>query len=213
MLSKGRSNDVMKTRSWILLILTAVLICLCTMAQCESTAGIEIIPDEEWSWSRGAYNTFTGRIDLSGCNGEELYMMITADLPYDPDTEKQSMPVFTSVNGKRIVMTKQSDTVRLDMETGNTAAEFAVSFRLPEKKRVQSVVFTFRITDSEGNELRTASGQIDNGKEAGGGNGNQFYINADIRTLTLVIAGAALLIWTLVLARHFRINKQKKTGE
>ena len=29
----------------------------------------------------------------------------------------------------------------------------------------------------------------------------------------LVIAGAALLIWTLVLARHFRINKQKKTGE
>ena len=203
----------MKIKFFKILIMTIVLICSCTMAQCESTTGVEIIPDEEWSWSRGAYNTFTGRIDLSGCDANEMIVSITADLPYNPDTEKQSMPVFTSVNGKRIVMTKQSDKISLIPDTGSHEAEFAVSFRLPEKKRVESVEFVFRITDPEGNELKTVSGRIDNGRNTDSRAGDPFFINADIRMIALILAVSSVLVWAFVLIREIKYKKKHDTGE
>ena len=80
----------------VLLLLTGSLMTV----HAESGPDAAIIPDEDWSWSRGAYNTFTGQIDLSGCDAGELSISVSTDLSYNNDTEQQSMPVFTSVNGK-----------------------------------------------------------------------------------------------------------------
>ena len=197
-----------------ILILTAVLFlffCLNT-ARCESATEVELIPAEEWSWSRGAYNTLSGKINLSDCDGE-LTICISTDLQYDTESERQSMPVFTSVNGKRIVMTKQTDTVHFSPEGDNKEMSFTVSLRLPEKQHINKAMFTFSIKDLNGTELKKISGCIESGDDGTGGTDRVFYISADIRLITVIIAGAAALVWLITLIRDSRKNNKQKIGE
>ena len=202
----------MKNKFFSVMFILFILLSYCTMALCNSTTGTEIIPGDEWSWTRGAYNTFTGHLDLSDYIGRELTVYITSDLPYDPDNEMQSMPVFTSLNGKRIVMTKQSNTIRFTPESGKTEMEYAVSFRLPDKKRVRTALFTFRLTDEDGNELSILSGKIDNGTEGDRNNREPFYISADINMITMIITISAISVWMIVLIVYVR-NKNRKIQE
>lgn len=201
----------MKTKSYLIMIAAVMLSCCCLSAQCEGGSEAVIIPGEEWSWSRGAYNSFSGKIGLEDCKGRELTICISTDLPYSDESDEQSLPVFTSVNGKRIVMTKQSDMVHFTPDSDNQIMSFTASFRLPEKLHVSSVSVTFRISDTDGKELKTVSGRIDSGEETSGQSETPFYIPADINLITLVLAGAALTVWLAALIRHFR-RKKKQTG-
>ena len=203
----------MKRKPYLILLLAMILIFRCMSALCEYSAETEVIPDEEWSWSRGAYNTFSGRIDLEDCIGTEVSVKITTDLPYNEEPEQQYMPVFTSVNGKRIVMTKQSDTVLFSPDSNNPAMNYTASFRLPEKQHVGSVSITFRIFDAEGKEIKTVSGRIDSGEDGSGQANNPFYIPADIRMITLILSAAAVLVWAAVLIRAARRKQKMKQGE
>ncbi len=194
----------------VLITVCLLLFGSCCTALCETAGEAVIVPEENWSWDRGAFNSFSGQIDLSDCAGNEVTVCISAGIPYNPKEEQDDMPVFTSLNGSRIVMTKQNDTVRFAPDPGNAVMTFSVSFRLPEKQRVQEVPLTFLVKDADGNVLKTVSARI--GKEAGE-SGGSFYIAADINLITIIIAASAALVWILVLIRGLNEKKKKRTGE
>ena len=198
----------MKIKTLWIPVLLVLAICACTAAICEESGQAELVPSEEWSWSRGAYNTFSGQIDLKAYNGTEVTVTVRAEMPY-ADTETDSMPVFTSVNGKRIVMTKQSDTVRFTPDADRPAMAFSVSFRLPEKQYVSSAPFVFTVSDASGNELCTIRGRIDSDEGGSGQAANPFHIPADIGLITAIIAGAAAGIWIIVIIRGILRKKEK----
>lgn len=193
----------------VLLLLTGSLL----NALAESGTEAAVIPDEEWSWSRGAYNTFTGQIDLSGCDAEEIAVTVSTDLPYNNETEQQSMPVFTSVNGKRIVMTKQSDTVHVSPENTVGIMDFSGSFRLPEKTNVEKVSFVFSIKDQNGQEIKTITCRVEAADEAKGTKNHPFYIPVSIGLITIILAVAAVIIWTIVFIKTRTVKKSQDTGE
>lgn len=193
----------------VLLLLTGSLI----TALAESGTEAVVIPDKEWSWSRGAYNTFTGQIVLSGCEDGELTLSVSTDLPYNDETEQQSMPVFTSVNEKRIVMTKQSDTVHISPENKNEIITFSGSFRLPEKTNVDKISFVFSIKDQNGHEINTFTCRVEAADEAKGTNINPFYIPVSINLITIILSVSAVLVWTIVFIKNHTAKKSQETGE
>ena len=203
----------MKLKSYLLLATALALMCCCCMAAGEEPAACSIRTGEEWTWSRGAYNTFSGTIDLSGCSGEELTVTMTTDLEYDAETEQKSMPVFTTVNGKRIAMTKQSAAVKVTADPDNPQMEFTGSFRLPEKKRIEAVTFTFSIAGADGAEQKNVSCMIDSGKNIAGKKDNTFYIPVDIGRIAVWIGIAAAVVWAIVLIRIWAKKKSNRTGD
>ena len=80
----------MKIKSYLLLAAALALLCCCITAAGEEPAACSVQTGEEWSWSRGAYNTFSGTIDLSGCSGEELTVAMSTDLAYDGKTKRKA---------------------------------------------------------------------------------------------------------------------------
>lgn len=203
----------MKLKSYLLLATALALMCCCCMAAGEEPAACSIRTGEEWTWSRGAYNTFSGTIDLSGCSGEELTVTMTTDLEYDAETEQKSMPVFTTVNGKRIAMTKQSAAVKVTADPDNPQMEFTGSFRLPVKKRIEAVTFTFSIAGADGAEQKNVSYMIDSGKNIAGKKDNTFYIPVDIGRIAVWIGIAAAVVWAIVLIRIWAKKKSNRTGD
>ena len=188
-----------------------ILVICCTAALAEESGQASLVQGEEWSWSRGAYNSISGQIELSDYPGMDLTVSVRAELPYT-EAEQESLPVFTSVNGKRIVMTKQSDTVQFTPEADRTAMAFSVSFRLPDKQYVSIVPLVFTVRDDTGNELCTIRGRIDSDEDGSGQSGSPFYIPADIGQITAIIAGAAAGIWIIVIIRGIYRKKKRKTG-
>ena len=203
----------MKTKLYLILIAAVMSLCCCCNALGESSTEAVLTRGEDWSWSRGAYNTFSGQIDLSGCPADELTICMTADLPYNEETEQNSPPVFTSVNGKRIVMAKQSDTVKITKGSEENMLDFSASFRLPEKQHIKSVPLSFCITDADGNILKTASCRIESGDEGSGEAGSPCYIPVDINVITLILLAVAALIWLLILIRSLKMKKKQRMGE
>ena len=197
------------------LIITVILLLTLSLLNVLAESGQEavVIPDEEWSWSRGSYNTFTGRIDLSGCDADELTVSVSTDLPYNHDTEQQSMPVFTSVNGKRIVMTKQSDTVHISRENADGLMAFSGSFRLPEKKNVEKISFVFSIKDQNGLEIKTVNCRVEASDEAKGNIIHPFYIPININLVTIILTISAIMIWAAVFIKNHNAKKTHETGE
>ena len=201
----------MKIRILRIPALLILLICCCVSALCEEAGRVSLVPGEEWSWSRGAYNTFSGQIGLKEHTGTELTVSIRMELPYT-ETEEQSLPVFTSVNGKRIVMTKQSDTVHFTPDADCPDMAFTAAFRLPDSQYVSSVPMVFTVTDADGKELCTIRGRIDSEDNGSGKAGNPFHIPADIGLITAVTAGTAAGIWIIVIIRGIHRKKKRRTG-
>ena len=202
----------MKNKPYIILITVFMMLCCCTLASCEDESQMLLTPGEDWSWSRGAYNTFSGKVRMEGCTGE-ITVCLSVELPYDAETDQQDTPVFTSVNGKRIVMAKQSDTVHITADADHPELEFSASVRLPDKKRISSVPVTIRISDDEGTEITSVTAMISSGSDVSEKKTDPFYIPVDIGLVTGILAGAAVLVWTAVLIRGLRKREKKHTGE
>ena len=101
-------------------------------------------------------------------------------------------------------MLKQSNTVRCTPEAGHSDVSFSGRLSLPEKQRVRQISFTFVITDENGKENDVVSTVVDRGRNEG-----VFYIPADINTIIIIIACAAVFVWTAVLVKNLY---QKKTA-
>ena len=203
----------MKLKAYLLLAAALALLCCCCTAAGEEPAACSIRTGEQWSWSRGAYNTFSGTIDLTGFSGGELTVTMTTDLEYDAETEQKSMPVFTTVNGKRIAMTKQSGTVKVTPDPDSLQMEFTGSLRLPEKGHYSEVAFTFAVSGADGSEQKNVTCRIGSGEDSGGKQSNTFYIPVDISKVTLGLGIAAAAVWILILALRLAKHKTERTGD
>ena len=96
---KDRNEAGMKKRVLSIVLFTVILFC-CTSAVCEHNAEIQITASsDEWSWDPGAYNQFSGKIDLSEFCGREITIKMTTDLSYGGDPDEDHSPLFTVVNG------------------------------------------------------------------------------------------------------------------
>lgn len=196
------------------LLFMAVFLVLCvSFATSENTAADRISAGEEWSWDPGAYNTFEGSIDLYEYTGRDISVEMSTDLVYDTKTEQSSMPVFTIVNGKRIVMLKQTNTIRCLPDEANPVLRFSGRIRLPEKQHTSQITFQFCLKDENGEELKTVACRIDDGNDAARSAGSSFYIRFRTETVTLILAIAAAAVWSVAVIRFLRIRKQKRTGE
>ena len=188
----------MRTKLFLLLAAALALIFCCSTAACEEPAVCTIQTGEGWSWSRGAFNTFSGKIDLSGCSGKELTVMMSTDLDYDEENEQNGMPVFTAVNGKRIVMTKQSDTAMVTLDSDSLQMVFDGSLRLPEKGHYSQMRFDFR---------------INSGGNSGDKLNNTFYIPFNIEIVTVGLGITSAAVWLTVLAMRRSKYKSNRTGD
>ena len=207
---KGRNEAGMKIRILNLVLFVILLIC-CTNAVCEHTAQLQITADnEEWSWDPGAYNQFSGRIDLTEFCGKELTIKVSTDLSYGGDPEEDHNPLFTVVNGHRITMLKQKSSAVFTPETENAAFEFSASIKLPEKGHVRSIKLDFRIVDETGTELMKLQDIISAGENAAGRENGTFYIPYDIGTIIWIITAAAAAVWAVVLIRSVITKKYRR---
>ena len=198
---KDRNEAGMKKRVLSIVLFTVILFC-CTSAVCEHNAEIQITASsDEWSWDPGAYNQFSGKIDLSEFCGREITIKMTTDLSYGGDPDEDHSPLFTVVNGHRITMLKQKSSAVFTPEKENAVLDFSASIKLPEKGHVRSIRLTFSIVDENGTELRNLQDVISAGDNAAGRENGTFYIPYDIGTLICVITAAAAVIWAIVLIR------------
>lgn len=193
----------------IILAFAAFILVLCSCnAICEQKTALLITPDEDWSWDPGAYNQFSGELNLSGYAGTALTVVISSDLSYSGDPQDKRNPLFTVINGRRITMKKQSDTIQFTSEEENTVMTFSGSIKLPEKEHMRSVTLLLSITDAEGKELTRASGIISLRDNGSGRETGAFYIPFDIRLITLTVLAAAVAVWVLAMVRSSRYHKK-----
>lgn len=203
----------MRTKLFLLLAAALALIFCCSTAACEEPAVCTIQTGEGWSWSRGAFNTFSGKIDLSGCSGKELTVMMSTDLDYDEENEQNGMPVFTAVNGKRIVMTKQSDTAMVTLDSDSLQMVFDGSLRLPEKGHYSQITFTFTVSGTDGSEQKRFDFRINSGGNSGDKLNNTFYIPFNIEIVTVGLGITSATVWLTVLAMRRSKYKSNRTGD
>jgi len=192
-------------------IVIAAMIVICLMIGTGLADGsVTLSPGEDWVWTRGAYNTFTGEIDLSAFIGQEVTLVMGTNLKYDPEKEEKSSPVFTSVNGKRLTMMKQSASVQVTVDEAGSITRFTGSLLLPEKSRVSLLELSFKVTDAEGATLSTVYGTIESGDNAA--QKNAFFIRADIQQVTLILAIAAGIVWMLAIGLRIKAKRTRETG-
>ena len=202
----------MKIQS-VFLCLTVAALLLMPAALCEQAPVDEIVSDEDWSWNPGSYNSFSGTVDLSPCDGETFTLHISTDLPENSPAGETLMPVFTVVNGKRITMLNQSDTVQAVSKGEESMIRFSGSIGLPEKDRVRRIAFRLTVLDAAGQEVKAFSSIVsirddDTDRLAG-----SFYIPFRIERVTLILSAAAVLIWMFAVVRCRTCGKKHKMGE
>lgn len=194
--------------------------CICSMvfvlllpcgSLSDGSAAVFRIAPEEWKWDPGSVNSFSGECDLSAFSGVSLSIRLSSDLPAtDPDSS-ESVLSFTSLNGHRIAVLEQSDTLEYTPggeESGPETVTFSGQIHLPKKPRVRDINFTLQVLDQAGNEMAVQAYRVsyrDGGSERTKG---AFYISADIGSITLICALCAACVWMIALARYIYIRKR-----
>lgn len=192
-------------KRFLLLFLLGVFIISCSFAD----GRITLVPDEEWSWAPGAYNTVSGEVDLSEFAGKEIKLKISADIPDTGEEGSGGHPVFSVINGQRITVLNQSDSVTLTPDAASPGTGFVATIVLPEKQHLRRITFTIEVLDQDENRLRIETGEVSSiGKAAGA---SAFYIPYDAGGIALYAAALAAVIWLLAIIRILIQNK-KHTG-
>lgn len=197
----------MKARLTAWFLAAFFLLCLIPAAAEE---GAEGIVTEDWLWNPENVNTFTGTVLLSEYAGKDLTMRLSVETDPAYELTDQTLPVFTIVNGSRVRMFMQSDSYAFTPDGENPVFSFTGSIRMPEDIHVQRMKITVKALDPDGQELKSVSATV---SLFGGGSGSSsgaFFIPFNIRTIALILAAAAVLVWTAALIRN-RILKQSKS--
>lgn len=193
---------------WLTLILIVLLTTACSAAFAENTAGEGLAFEEEWAWENEAVNSFSGTMDLSGYIGQEIQLQIKASFEPDNDSDEYPLPKFTSVEGKRIAMLQQSDSVSFTPGDEDSEFNFIASLMMPEKGHFQKIQIQVTATDGEGNEIKHISSAVSVKGSGTSASGRVFYIPFNIRTVTIVLFAAAALVWIAALVRNRQLRKK-----
>lgn len=162
----------------------------------------------EWDWDNEALNAFTGSLDVSQWSGTELTFQMKAIFEPQSESASEINPKFTHFNGKRLPMLKQSNSYTYTPGNDQTIG-FEGSLQMPEKDHYQKISIDLTVTDSSGKELEKITVTVSTGS---GDNvvqrGNIFYIPFEIRTLAIIIAAFAALVWCAVIIRNRVLNRK-----
>ena len=195
----------MKHAVFLLLIL-AVISLFCP-AFGENTINVHIESGEEWCWDPGSDNTFTGEINFSGYTGQNISIILSSDLSGESENEA----VFTSLNGKRITIMKQSNTLQCNPDE-NPVIQFTGRLKLPEKEHVKKLSLSFRFMSGDGQDLNTVSVLISNDIDSQVSQ-SAFYIPYRAGIITVLLGTAAVIVWCATVFLNYRNNKHSKQGE
>jgi hypothetical protein len=202
----------MKHRSLLLIILTIFIITF-GIALSES-AQTDIFSYGEWDWDNESLNTFNGSVDVSQWAGTDLTLMMKAEFEPKSESASEIIPKYTHFNGKRLPMLKQSDTMTYTPEEGQGTVGFEGSLQMPEKDHFQKITLVLSVTNPEGKELKKISTTVSaTGGDSATQKSNIFYISFEIRTVAIIIAAAAALVWCLAIIRNQMLNREKITGD
>jgi len=192
----------------VFLLLLFAVIALCCPAFSESTNSVYIEPGEEWCWDPGSDNTFEGEMNLSGYTGQAVSIIMYSDLTGEINNNEA---VFTSLNGKRITIMKQSNTLQCNPDD-SPVIQFSGRLKLPEKEHVKKVSLSFRIMSEDGRNLNTVSALISNDTENKVSQ-SAFYIPFQANTITVSLGAAAIIVWCIAVFLNYKNKKYTKQGE
>ena len=198
----------MRFRTMLLFVL-AVILLACGTALGEEAAkdSIDSISYEEWDWDNESVNAFTGSVDLSPWSGTELTVELKAVFEPASKSAAEVAPKFTHFNGSRLTMLEQSSTIACT--PGAEAVAFSGSLQMPEKDHYQKIRIDLTAKDPSGKELKKISMTVSKGGDTSTENGNIFYIPFEIRTVAIIIAAAAAVIWCIAVIRNRVLNRKK----
>ena len=196
----------MKFRTIILCMITVFLM-ICCIASGEVTE-TDSISYDEWNWDKDAVNVFTGFIDLSRWSDMEITLEMKAVFEPESTSASETVPKFTRFNGSRLTMLEQRDNITCTPEAGQTAIEFSGSLRMPEKDHFQKITIELTAVDAEGKQLKKINATVSRGGNNASQSGNIFYIPFEIRTVAIIIAAAAALIWLMAIVRNRILNRK-----
>ncbi len=201
-------------RRLFLLIACFLFIGVQTVSAQEQNA---FVPAEDWDWGNGSLNAFTGEVDLSAFSGQALTLKLEAEFVPAPAEGEATSPVFAVVNGSRITILRQSDTLTLE-EDRDPILTFTANLRIPENGRCSRIRLRLIIQDTAGQTLNTLSREISRGGVGSGENSGAYTVPFEIRSVALILGGAAAVVWALALFRHFSakkrpVNRQRESSE
>ena len=197
----------------LVLIILAVFIMSFGIALSEN-ATTDSISYWEWDWDNESLNSFNGSVDVSQWSGSELTLEMKAVFEPKSESASEIIPKYTHFNGKRLPMLKQSNTMNYTPEEGQETVGFEGSLQMPEKDHYQKITIELTVTDPNGKELKKISTNISTaGADSMIQKGNIFYIPFEIRTITIIIASVAVLVWCLAIIRNRILNRVKMTGD
>lgn len=193
-----------------LICLLWLLLCglgLC-FAENASPAGEQLLT-QDWDWEPSVVNAFEGVLDLSAAPAGPVTLRVQA--VFEPAAEAEA-PVFTVVNGSRITILHQSDTVTLTPEEVSPLLPFSGTLRMPASGRFSQVELSVTALDASGQVLRTLTEPVSRSPVRVAASEGVFRIPFDIRTVALYLGIAAVLLWAVVLWREVSIRKKSSPG-
>ena len=199
-------------RGWLPVMIVVLLIAAAGSAFSGEAENDRIVPGE-WDWEPEALNTYSGTIDLKDFSGEDTTLCLQAVFePADPSAS-DIFPRFTSVDGRRITMLEQSDTIHCTPQEGQTAIRFEGSLKMPEKGHYRNIRIVLSASCQDGARQKQITGDISAGSGETNNTGRVFYIPFRIGTVTIVLSSAALVIWLLAVILNRTYQKKHRMGE
>lgn len=190
-----------------LLFLGMILCLIASFAFAEPAAAT--LSTDGWKWDAGTVNTFSGIADLSAHYGDELTVRVSAELRAGSGGTLSADPVFSNINGKRIGSSEQESEFRFTPSSDLPSLRFTGLLEMPENDTCTGVDLQVAILDAEGKELIRMTGSESRSIASSSGSSSVFRIPVDIRTVTVIAAAAAALVWCIVGIREW-INQRNR---
>ncbi len=191
-------------------LLCTALLCWCTCCACAE--GKNVLEQDEWTWTSGEVATFKGVVDTTGLDLSDTSLCISVRTV--PEQEDPGRCVFTSLNGKRIKIRNQSDTISLSDTEASDEIAFGGSWFLPEEGQVKQVTLTVSLMKtSTGETLKALELACKNEAWYDAGSGQPYHLPIDLNQLCWILGGACILLWGAAILRSLLIRRRKTLTE
>ena len=189
---------------WFMLIAT-VFLCI-PAAEAEQEPALTI-RTAEWSWEEEGIATFEGDVNPEGLPTGPLTLRLSVSA--EPDTEEIGDAVFLSVNGKQLMLRKQTSEYSFTLEEGQPVA-FTGCWQRPEQTEIRKVKVVLQLLDENGTILQEAGLTAEREEEAPEEeDSNRPGAPFDIGKWILFTGIAAVLVWAAAIIRIHQYNKKK----
>ena len=199
----GKGKTLIR-RVRILVLASVLLCCCCAAAENAPSVMSASIYKTEWQWQAGGFAEFEGNMICENASEEHpLTMRLSVSIVPD-GTEGVKDPLFTSVNGTKLTVRKQTGEYKIT--SSEQAVRFTGRWELPEDFRIDEAAIHLRIYSDSGDLLAESDLRMSNDQVTSGDTGYRFPETGNIIRI-IVIAAAA--IWIFAIIRIIRNRKRR----